>query len=232
MIPKIIHYCWFGPEQKSDETISCIESWKKHNSDFEIKEWNELNFSVENLPFASRMYSEKKWAFVVDHVRLAILETHGGFYLDTDMLLLQSLSPLCVNECILGEEKRGIISAGMIGAIPHHPFITECKKMYDENPQELITIPRILSKVFDTYEHKGSLTILPPLAFYPFDSEHIKEWHGQEMEKDVYGIHLWHYSWGNPLNRLFKNMGIHSLGVTITETLGIKELLKKIFKFV
>lgn len=232
MIPKTIHYCWFGPEKKPDETLMCIESWKSACPDFSIVEWNELNYPLENLPFASRMYNEKKWAFVVDHVRLAILEKEGGFYLDTDMLLLQSLSPLLEHSCVLGEEEINIISAGMIGATAHHPFIKQCKKMYDDNPKELTTIPRVLSSVFENYEDKESLTILPPKTFYPFDSEHIKDYRGQDLGKDVIGVHLWHYSWGNPLNKILKNIGVYKAIKKITEMLGIKELLKKLFGFI
>lgn len=232
MIPKIIHYCWFGDQPKSEATLECIESWRDAAPDFEIKEWNELNFPLEHLPFASRMYDQKKWAFVVDQVRLDILYKEGGFYLDTDMLLLQSLEPLTYHACVLGEEADGVISAGMIGAEKGHPFIAACKKFYDENPAQLITIPRVLSEAYAQYADKESLTIYPPKTFYPFDSAHIKEFRGQDLGPDVIGVHLWHYSWGNPLNRFFKKIGVHRFGTRVAELLGIKKLLKKLFGFV
>ncbi|MFA5132110.1 MAG: glycosyltransferase [Candidatus Paceibacterota bacterium] len=232
MIPKIIHYCWFGDNPKNEEILDCIESWKKTCPDFEIKEWNELNFPLEQFPFASRMYNEKKWAFVVDYVRLDILYREGGFYLDTDMLLLQSLSPLTEHTCALGEESVGVISAGMIGAEAKNPFIAACKKFYDEDPKGLVTIPRVLSTVYETYTDKESLTVYPPKTFYPFNSEHIKEFHGQKLGPDVVGVHLWHYSWGSPLNKFFKKIGIYSFGKRVTEILGIKPLLKKLFGFI
>jgi mannosyltransferase OCH1-like enzyme len=232
MIPKIIHFCWFGDQPKSQSTLACIESWKDTCPDFEIKEWNELNFPLERFPFASRMYDEKKWAFVVDHVRLEILYNEGGFYLDADMLLLQSLTPLTEKSCVLGEEAPGVISAGMIGAEQGHPFIAACKKFYDENPQGLITIPRVLSEVYGAYPDKDTLTVYPPKTFYPFDSDHIKEFYGQDLGEDVIGVHLWHYSWGHPLNKFLKRIGIYAVGKKIAELLGIKVLLKKLFGFI
>ncbi len=232
MIPKTIHYCWFGETKKNDDILDCIESWKTLCPEFEIIEWNELNFPVEKYPFASKMYNEKKWAFVSDYARLQILYDHGGFYLDTDMLLVQSLEPLTASDCALGEESVGVISAGMIGAEKHHPFIYDCKKFYDDNPRELITIPRVLTDIFATYTNKERITVYPPKTFYPFDSEHIQEYRGQPMGPDVIGIHLWHYSWGSPLNKLFKKIGIYKLGKKITEKLGIKIVLKKMFGFV
>ncbi len=232
MIPKTIHYCWFGPEQKNDDILDCIESWKKHCPDFEIKEWSELNFPFEQYPFASRAYNEKKWAFVSDYVRLHVLSERGGFYLDTDMLLLQSLSPLVENTCVLGEEENRVISAGMIGAEPHHPYIVACKKFYDDHQQETITIPRVMSLIYKDIEGKDKIKVLPPKTFYPFSQQNIKNWHGQEMGKDVYGVHLWHYSWGNPINKFFKKIGIHSIGTKIVTALGIKNILKKILGFV
>lgn len=232
MIPKIIHYCWFGNTQKSSEILDCIESWRKNCPDFEIKEWNEGNFPIDNFPFAKKMHDEKKWAFVADYARLHILEEQGGFYLDTDMLLLKSLEPLTHHSCVLGEESVGIISAGMIGAEAHHPFISECRKFYDTNNQSIITIPRVLSKIFETYADKADIIVFPPKTFYPFDSEHIKEFHGQELGSEVIGVHLWHYSWGHPLNKFFKRLGVYRFGKKMVGALGIKRLLKKLFGFI
>lgn len=231
-IPKIIHYCWFGNNPKSEEILDCIESWKKVNPDFEIKEWNEINFPFESFPFASRMYNEKKWAFVADYARLHVLEQEGGFYLDTDMLILQTLAPLAEKSCVLGEEASGTISAGMIGAEAHHPFIQKCREFYDAHAGDPITIPRVLSQIYESYPDKQSLTVLPPKIFYPFDSQHIKEYTGQDLGPDVIGVHLWHYSWGHPLNRFFKKIDIYSFGKRMTEILGIKTLLKKLLGFI
>ena len=38
MIPKIIHYCWFGRNEKPEKIQKCIESWKIHLSDYQIIE--------------------------------------------------------------------------------------------------------------------------------------------------------------------------------------------------
>lgn len=232
MIPKIIHYCWFGPLEKSDDILDCIESWKKLHPDFEIKEWTEINFPFETFPFAARMYNEKKWAFVSDYARLHVLEAEGGFYLDTDMLLVQSLSPLTEFVCVLGEEAPGVISAGMIGSTPHHPFIQKCRDFYDTHAGDPITIPRVLTQMYADYSDKTSLKVYPPQAFYPFDAEHIKEYKGQNLGPDTIGIHLWHYSWGHPLNKFFKKIGVYSFGKRAVELLGIKKVLKKLFGFI
>ena len=232
MIPKTIHYCWFGKNPKEKLILDCISSWKELCPDFEIKEWNESNFDIESFPFAKRMYKEKKWAFVADYARLYLLEKEGGFYLDTDMLLVQSLSPLTSYPCVLGEEETGIISAGMIGAIPQHPFIIACKSYYDTHNDELVTIPRALSSVYSHYEDKESLKVYPPETFYPFDAEHIKNFHGQKLGSNVIGVHLWNYSWGSPLNKFFKKVGIYSFCKKVTEKLGIKTFLKKLLGFI
>lgn len=232
MIPKTIHYCWFGKGPKNDKILQCLESWRKVCPDFEIVEWDESNFAYNDHPFTKRVYAEKRWAFVSDYARLFILEKYGGFYLDTDMLLLKSLSPLTDYECVLGEEDRNVISAGMIGAIPNHPFIKSCKNFYDEHQKELITIPRVLSKVFSEYENKKSLKVLPPKVFYPFDSAHIKNYHGQDLGAEVIGIHLWNYSWGHPLNKAFKRFGIYAFGKRVAEFFGIKKIIKKLLGFI
>ena len=43
MIPKIIHYCWFGRSEKPELAKKCIASWRRFCPDFEICEWNEGN---------------------------------------------------------------------------------------------------------------------------------------------------------------------------------------------
>lgn len=232
MIPKVIHYCWFGHGKKSKLILDCIKSWEVMCPDFEIKEWTEENFPVENFTFTKKVYKEKRWAFVSDYARLHILEQHGGFYLDTDMLLVQSLTPLLNADCVLGEEAPGTISAGMVAAEAHHPFIVACRKYYDENSTMLVTIPRVLTKIYNEYSDKDRITVYPPKAFYPFDSHHIKEYRGQDLGESTYGVHLWNYSWGHPLNKFIKKIGIHSFGTEVVEYLGIKEVLKKLLGFI
>lgn len=89
MIPKVIHYCWFGHNEKSEIILKCIDSWKKMLPDYEIIEWNEDNFDVTFSPFAEAAYQAKKWAFVSDVARLKIIHDHGGIYMDTDVELLK-----------------------------------------------------------------------------------------------------------------------------------------------
>jgi mannosyltransferase OCH1-like enzyme len=232
MIPKIIHYAWFGNTALPENVKGCIASWKKTNPDFEIKLWNEENVTLNDYPFALKMYQQKKWAFVVDHIRLVILEREGGIFLDADMYLLQSLSPLVDKQCVLGKESDEDISAGMIASIPHHPFIKKCLSFYEKNPTELITIPRVLTEVFTSYEEKDSIFIYPPKTFYPIDAENIGSYHGQFLGNDVLGVHLWNYSWGHPLNKFFKKIKIYKIGKTVAEKLKIKYFLKKILGFV
>ena len=92
MIPKKIHYCWFGKGKKSNLINSCIESWEKYCPDWEIIEWNESNFDIHQLPYMEEAYEQKKWAFVSDMARLMILYEHGGIYLDTDVELLKPIN--------------------------------------------------------------------------------------------------------------------------------------------
>lgn len=88
-IPKIIHYCWFGGGAISPENRKCMESWKKYCPDYKIIEWNEQNFEISQNRYAQQAYEAKKYAFVSDYVRLAVLYEYGGIYLDTDVELVR-----------------------------------------------------------------------------------------------------------------------------------------------
>lgn len=91
MIPKKLHYCWFGNGQKSELVIKCIKSWKKYLPDYECIEWNENNFDVSSNQFVFEAYTKKKWAFVSDYVRLWALYNYGGIYLDSDIEVVKNL---------------------------------------------------------------------------------------------------------------------------------------------
>jgi mannosyltransferase OCH1-like enzyme len=91
MIPKIIHYCWFGRNEKSDFIKKCLCSWEIHLPDYEIVEWNEDNFDIDTNVFTKEAYSKKKWAFVSDYVRAYVLYNVGGIYLDTDVEIRSNL---------------------------------------------------------------------------------------------------------------------------------------------
>ena len=96
-IPKIIHYCWFGKNEKPDIVIKCIDSWKKILNEYEIIEWNEKNFKIDSNKFVKQAYDSKKFAFVSDYVRVYALYNYGGIYLDTDVEVFKSLDELNSN---------------------------------------------------------------------------------------------------------------------------------------
>ena len=91
MIPKTIHYCWFGGNPLPEMAIKCIESWKKFLPDYEIKQWDESNFDVNMIPYAAEAYKAKKYAFVSDFARFWILYNYGGLYFDTDVEVIKPM---------------------------------------------------------------------------------------------------------------------------------------------
>lgn len=94
MIPKIIHYCWFGRGDMPQLARDCIASWRRFMPDWDYKLWNEDNFDVYSIPYVKEAYEAKKYAFVSDYVRLFALMTEGGVYMDTDVEVLKSYEPL------------------------------------------------------------------------------------------------------------------------------------------
>lgn len=90
MVPKVIHYCWFGRKEMPEKEKACIETWKTFFPEYELKLWNEYNFDYEQCSFASQAYEKKNYAFVSDYARAKILYEHGGLYLDTDVKVLKN----------------------------------------------------------------------------------------------------------------------------------------------
>ena len=138
MIPKVIHYCWFGGAPKSKSVLRCIDSWKKYCPDYEIIEWNESNIDIEMNLYTKQAYEEKAWGFVPDYLRLWIVYTHGGIYLDTDVQVIRSFDGLLDNKAFGGFEagslKTGLfVALGLgFGAEAGNEVIKEHMEQYDE----------------------------------------------------------------------------------------------------
>ncbi len=105
MIPKIIHYCWFGKKPLPPLAEKCIASWKKFLPDYEIKEWNEDNFDVNAIPYTQEAYEAKKYAFVSDYARFKILYEHGGLYFDTDVEVIRPMDDIIARGPFMGCEQ-------------------------------------------------------------------------------------------------------------------------------
>ena len=112
LIPKKIHYCWFGRNPLPDSAKKCIESWRKFFPVYEIKEWNEDNYDINRHKFTEEAYENGKYGFVTDVARLDILYENGGIYLDTDVTLLKNLDNCLYQEGFIGTEKWGNINSG------------------------------------------------------------------------------------------------------------------------
>lgn len=124
MIPKIIHYCWFGRGEKPKLAKRCIASWKKYCPDYEIIEWNEDNFNIAAYPYAAYCYRQRKWAFLSDFVRLVVVEAHGGLYFDTDVELVRKPDFLLEHEAFFGFENETNVNTGHgFGAMAHAPSV-------------------------------------------------------------------------------------------------------------
>lgn len=215
MIPKKIHYCWFGKGEFSPSMRACIDSWKKYCPDYEIIEWNEENFDVGSIPFTKTAYDAGKWAFVSDYARLKIIYEHGGIYLDTDVELLKSLDSLLHLGAFAGFEGDTMIATGLgFGAEAGHPFVKAIMEDYhnrefpsDGNGCEETACPVINTGVL--YSHgfvaDGSMqtvlgaTLFPKEYFNPKDSQTYR----LTVTENTYSIHHYDASWkkGNSMRK-------------------------------
>lgn len=131
MIPKTIHYCWFGRGEKPKLAQKCIASWKKYCPDYEIIEWNEDNFPIDQYPYAQYCLNTKKWAYLSDFARLVVVREHGGIYFDTDVELLRAPDELLQYEAFYGFENDANVATGLgFGAVANHCTIVAMERQY------------------------------------------------------------------------------------------------------
>ena len=133
MIPKMIHYCWFGGKPLPKDVLDCIKTWEKYCPDYEIKRWDESNFDVNSHPFMKAAYEAKAWAFVSDYARLKVIYDNGGIYLDTDVELLKKPDFLLENQCYIGiQQPESLCTTGLgFGAQKSSPVVQKMMECYD-----------------------------------------------------------------------------------------------------
>ncbi len=219
MIPKLIHYCWFGKKRLSSNSIRCINSWKKYCPDYEIIEWNEENSKFDESRFATKAFSEKQWAFVSDYMRLKIVYEHGGVYLDTDVELLRNIDFLLNEESFFGSNQAGKKAATGLGfgANKKNQIVLKMMEEYnnlefDINNKESFVCPVLntsaLSKCGYIYSEEvvkyDGFTVYPPRFFDPMGT-------GDSMDllsKDSVSIHHYSASWTSFQQRIKRKIAI------------------------
>lgn len=175
MIPKVIHYCWFGRGEMPKLMKKCLKSWKKYCPDWEIIQWNEDNFDVNSVLWTKQAYETKKYAFVSDYVRLKALYEIGGVYLDTDVELIQPIDNFLEHKAFSGFESSNLVQTGIIGAQKKHILIESWLQWYADRPYLIDGKPEMTPNVsFITEDLKArglkmddSRQVIDGMAIYP-----------------------------------------------------------------
>ncbi|MDY2682243.1 MAG: glycosyltransferase [Faecalibacterium prausnitzii] len=231
MIPKIIHYCWFGKKDLPPEAKRCIASWKKMCPDYDIIRWDENNFDVNQNPFIKAAYEAKKWAFVSDYARLKVVYDNGGIYLDTDVELRKNLDSLREHGCYIGiQQNEFLCNTGLgFGATKSNPVVLKMLESYDdltfsESHTLELSCPLLNNAVIRSYGLVSNteitdlpeVTVYPPQYFDPYGGENL-------LCNETYSVHHYAASWTSEKNQ-FKRKIARWIGQD--NIISIKSLLK------
>ena len=182
MIPKKIHYCWFGRNPKPKLAEKCIASWKKYCPGYESIEWNEDNFDINMNGYTKMCYEQKKYAFLSDYVRLLVVAEHGGIYFDTDVELMKPIDALLKNDAFFGFETPEYVASGLgFGSVPHGRAIEAMVAEYDfllDGTQGTRGCPRLNTSALvklglaqdGSYQTVADAVILPVDYLNPYES--------------------------------------------------------------
>jgi mannosyltransferase OCH1-like enzyme len=205
MIPKMIHYCWFGKGEIPERLQKCMQSWKNIHPDFRIVRWDESNFDINSLNWTHQAYDQKMYAFVSDYVRLKALYEYGGVYLDTDVMLVKRLDRFMDFKAFSGFEKVDGLTSGVIAAEKGFPLIREYMDFYENNEfilengtmnneANVVLITAICKKyglvANNTYQVIQDMHIFPKTYFCPLDV-----WHNKDITENTCAIHFFDGSW-------------------------------------
>ena len=221
MIPKIIHYCWFGGNSMPDEYKKYIDSWRKFCPDYEIKEWNESNYDMSKNKYMFDAYNEKKWGFVPDYARFDIIYEHGGFYLDTDVELLKPLDELLHNKAYLGFENDTFVNGGIgFGAEKGNRTIKDLRDMYDglsfyneDGSLNTVPSPFYITRFLESQGllRNNSFQIIGECTIYPKDFFSPKDYNSGEIHLTCNSVSIHHFdaSWFTKTQKKIKKIEEH-----------------------
>lgn len=215
MIPKKIHYCWFGGKELPGDVKKYIDTWKKYCPDYEIIEWNENNFDITENQYCKEAYEAKKWAFVSDYARLKILYENGGIYMDTDVEVCKSLNRFLKYDWFSGFESEDRIPTGTMGACWNSTIIKIFLDDYNDRhfikndgSFDLTTNVEVMTKILkenykvqlnNTRQIFGDNNLL-----LPFDYLCAKSFFTGEISKteNTYTIHHFKGTWKNEEDKI------------------------------
>lgn len=222
MIPKIIHYCWFGRNPKPKLAERCIASWKRYCPDYEIVEWNEDNFDVNMNGYTRMCYEQKKYAFLSDYARLVVVAKHGGVYFDTDVEVVKPFDAMLQRSAFFGFEDAKHVNTGIgFGGEANNRLICAMLAEYETllsgekgvigcpllNTQALVKHGLILN---GEKQQLDQAVVYPVEWFNPYDDPTGR----LNKTKNTYSIHWYSKSWMSkgkilrskltkPLHRIF-----------------------------
>ena len=218
MIPKKIHYCWFGGNPLNKLGVQCLESWKEHLPDYEIIQWDESNFDVNCCQYVREAYEAKKWAFVSDYARCKIVYEQGGVYFDTDVETIASFDDIIERGAFMGCENPMNnpdirVALGLGFAVEAgHPFYKELLESYESstfyNADGSLNLYTVVDRVTDLLRTHGlkdgneiqtveGITVYPSEYFCPINMDTGK----MEKTKNTRSIHRYAATWVDPKSR-------------------------------
>ena len=242
MIPKVIHYCWFGGNPLPAFAVKCIDSWRTYMPDYEIKEWNESNFDVNIIPYTKEAYEAKKYAYVSDYARFWILHNYGGIYFDTDVEVIRPLDKIIERGAFMGCEIDGqdphygdiainpglglAIEAGhqvsnaILERYANHRFLNE-----DGSHNTTYAIVKLTTDILKTFglenisgiQYVAGIYIYPKCYFNPFDDATGR----LNKTENTYTIHWFSKTWLNinPMRQWLSRIAHRVFGVKGTTQL-------------
>lgn len=232
VIPKTIHYFWFGHAPLPPLVKKCIKSWKQFCPDYQIKRWDETNFDIHNsCDYVKEAYKAKKWAFVSDYARFYVLNKYGGIYLDTDVELIKPISKIVDNGPFLAKEteKFDSINPGLgMATYPNNPLYKEIMSDYNRShylspegvPNSTPVGKRIVTLLIrDGLKESRGIQVIDGINIYPKDYFCPLNYFTGKLEftENTVAIHHFAASWQNDKEKKY-----HKFGQYVTRKFGYK----------
>lgn len=218
MIPKIIHYSWIGtpiPENVQKR----IDNWHKKLPDWQFKFWDESNYDFNKFDFTRKKIQNKDWGYATDELRYDVVNTYGGFYLDTDMLIKKDLSDLLKYKAVFGFMYDNNLLTSFFGSEPNNELLSFILSEYANKNNykqlmEMTSNPFVTNlflrryeclKMNGTFQKFDDNIVVFPRDYFCYPSKN---------KNANYAEHLFDNTWGNG------KKGIKGLGKSIIKKIS------------
>lgn len=152
------------------------------------------------FPITSPFWDDaQSGAQLADLIRAEELWQRGGWYIDSDVMMLKPFDDLCPLDAVAAWEDGDHIPNAVLGFVPGHPALRRVLELSIDR-RHRGTWEAGVGVVTEVFSGRDDVVLLPPQAFYPVHWRHAHatavDWNNvAERNPWSWAVHMYAASW-------------------------------------